>query len=210
MISAGRLTVNGSTATLGETVSPDDRILLDGERVSLPREHTHLALNKPAGYLTALRDDRGRPTISDLLPYIPGFVHAGRLDADTSGLVILTTDGSLANRITHPSEEMEKEYRLTVRNPAPDGVLTALASGPTLDDGPMNPPEITAINRSRTQTTFHLTIHEGRKRIIRRSCGAVGLSLLSLERVRVGPVELGDLSSGDYRPLADRELEGLG
>jgi 23S rRNA pseudouridine2605 synthase len=211
LIEAGRVTVDDETATLGLSVSGDETVLLDGRIIHLPTEHAYLALNKPAGYLTTLKDepDRNRPTVADLMPAIPGLVAAGRLDAETTGLLILTNDGQLAHHITHPSSEIEKEYRLTLRNPAPPGALKALASGPTLEDGTMSPPAISRIQKSGTHTTLHLTIHEGRNRIIRRACATVGLDLLSLQRLRIGPVWLGDLREGEHRPLTGAELEGL-
>lgn len=211
LIEAGRVTVNGGTASLGSSVSGDETVLLDGQRVLLPDEHAYLALNKPAAYLTTLKDepDKDRPTVADLMPDIPGLVPAGRLDAGTTGLLILTNDGPLAHRITHPSAEIEKEYRLTLKNPAPQEALSALAAGPILEDGKMSPPTLSRVYKTTDHTTLHLTIHEGRNRIIRRACVAVGLNLLSLCRVRVGSVNLGDLERGRYRPLTAAELGAL-
>lgn len=211
LIEAGRVTVNDKTATLGLSVSGDETVLLDDRIIHLPKEHAHLALNKPAGYLTTLKDepDRNRPTVADLMPAIPGLVPAGRLDAETTGLLILTNDGQLAHRITHPSSEIEKEYLLTLKNPTAPEALEALAAGPTLEDGKMSPPNISRIKKSGPHTTLHLTIHEGRNRIIRRACASVGLDLISLRRVRIGPVRLGNLGEGENRPLTDAELEGL-
>jgi 23S rRNA pseudouridine2605 synthase len=209
LILAGRVTVNGETATLGTTVTPEDEIELDGQPVRLPTAPVYLALNKPAGFLTTMSDDRGRSTVSDLMPDVPGLVPAGRLDADTTGLLILTNDGPLAHRITHPSSEIEKQYRLTLENPVPDEALAALAEGPTLEDGRMHAPELTNLRRGPATTTLDLTIHEGRNRIIRRACDAVGLRLISLQRTRVGPVNLSDLPEGEYRPLSPDELEAL-
>jgi 23S rRNA pseudouridine2605 synthase len=213
LISAGRVRVNGEPATLGATVSPhDDTVLLDGRPVTLPRHLAYLALNKPAGYLTTLRDEPGRdrPTIRDLMPPFPGLVPVGRLDAATTGLLILTNDGPLAHRIAHPSSEIEKEYELTVRNPAPPEALAALAAGPILEDGRMLPPKLEKVSNTGQTTTFRLIIHEGRNRIIRRACAAVGLDLISLKRTRIGPVALGDLPEGEYRDLSEDELEALG
>jgi 23S rRNA pseudouridine2605 synthase len=121
LIEARRVTVNDETATLGLSVSGDEEIQLDGRRVLLPPSHSSFALNKPAGYLTTLKDepDKDRPTVADSCPEVPGLVPAGRLDAETTGLLVLTNDGQLANRITHPSSEIEKEYRLTLKNPVP-------------------------------------------------------------------------------------------
>ncbi|MBA3426667.1 MAG: pseudouridine synthase [Rubrobacteraceae bacterium] len=211
LIEARRVTVNGETASIGATVVPDDEILLDDHPVSLPEVTVSFALHKPAGYLTTLKDEPGRDrkTVRDLMPDHPGLVPAGRLDAATTGLLILTNDGRLANRITHPSNELDKEYLLTVENPAPEEAFASLAAGPTLEDGPMRPPKLTHLHRAYHETTFHLTIHEGRNRIIRRACVAVGLNLIQLHRLRVGPVVLGDLPEGHHRPLSDEELEPL-
>jgi 23S rRNA pseudouridine2605 synthase len=211
LIEARRVTVNDETATLGLSVSGDEEIQLDGRRVLLPPSHSSFALNKPAGYLTTLKDepDKDRPTVAELMPEVPGLVPAGRLDAETTGLLVLTNDGQLANRITHPSSEIEKKYRLTLRNPVLPGALEALAAGPLLEDGPMSPPAISDRRNHGRTTTLNLTIHEGRNRIIRRACAAVGLDLVSLHRVRVGPVQLGDLAAGEHRPLTEAELGAL-
>jgi 23S rRNA pseudouridine2605 synthase len=210
LISAGRVSVNGEIATLGTTISPEqDRILLDGRRITLPKSLAYLALHKPAGYLTTMSDDRNRPTVRSLMPPLPGLVPVGRLDAATTGLLLLTNDGPLAHHIAHPSSRLEKEYEVTVKNPAPKEALAALAAGPVLEDGRMLPPKLTDLRRSPHQTTFRLTIHEGRNRIIRRACATVGLDLTSLKRLRVGPVLLGDLPEGRHRELTEEELDLL-
>ncbi len=211
LIEARRVAVNGETATLGLSVSGEEEIQLDGRRVLLPSTHSSFALNKPAGYLTTLKDEprKNRPTVADLMPDVPGLVPAGRLDAETTGLLVLTNNGQLANRITHPSSRIEKEYRLTLKNPVPAPALEALAAGPLLEDGPMSPPAVSNRRNQGRTTTLNLTIHEGRNRIIRRACAAVGLGLLSLHRVRVGPVELGSLAEGEHRPLTAGELGAL-
>jgi 23S rRNA pseudouridine2605 synthase len=212
LISAGRVSVNGETATLGAVVSRGDHVLLDGRPVALPTKLAHLALNKPPGYLTTLQDEPGRdrPIIGDLMPSLPGLVPVGRLDAATTGLLLLTNDGPLAHRIAHPSSEMEKEYEVTVRNPIPHGALAALAAGPTLVDGKMLPPKLDKVRSTEQETTFNLAVHEGRNRIIRRACAAVGLDLVSLKRTRVGPVLLGDLLEGHHRELTEAEVASLG
>jgi len=208
-ILAGRVTVNGETATLGATVTPHDEVSLDGNPVRLPDTHVYLALNKPSGFLTTTRDDRGRKTIADLMPDVPGLVPAGRLDLNTTGLILLTNDGDLAHRITHPSSEIEKHYHLTLKNPVSDRAIGALAAGPTLEDGRMHSPEVSNLVRNPSTTTLDLTIHEGRNRILRRACAVVGLRLLSLHRFRVGPIVLGDLPEGEYRSLTPEELGAL-
>jgi 23S rRNA pseudouridine2605 synthase len=210
LISAGRVEVNGRIAHLGESAAPTDRVLLDGQPVELPEEHVYLALDKPAGYLTTLKDDRGRPTVTELVPEdVPGLVPVGRLDADTTGLLLLTNDGRFAHRVAHPTGGIEKEYELTLQNPVPESRLAALASGPELEDGKMLPPKLTHLRRGSERTTLNLTIHQGRNRIIRRACTAVGLTLLSLKRIRVGPVKLENLPEGRYRELTDKELKIL-
>jgi 23S rRNA pseudouridine2605 synthase len=211
LISAGRVSINGTTATLGASVDPEDRVLLDGRPVTPPTRFAYLALNKPAGYLTTLQDEPGRDrkTVRDLMPRIPGLVPVGRLDAATTGLLILTNDGALANRVAHPSAGIEKEYEVTVENPAPKQRVASLAAGPVLEDGKMLPPKLTRLRRGPRGTTFHLTIHEGRNRIIRRACAAVGLNLTSLKRIRVGPVSLGDLPEGRHRKLTEKEVKIL-
>jgi 23S rRNA pseudouridine2605 synthase len=143
------------------------------------------------------------------MPNVPGLVPAGRLDRNTTGLLLLTNDGDLAHRVTHPSSEIEKQYRLTLQNPVSDEAIAALSAGPTLEDGKMHPPELSTLSRTHRTTNIDLTIHEGRNRIIRRACAAVGLRLDSLHRIRVGPVALGDLPEGQYRRLTPQELEPL-
>ena len=211
LISGGRADVNGRIASLGESAASTDRVLLDGRPVELPQKHVYLALNKPAGYLTTLEDEWSRPTVAELMPEgVPGLVPVGRLDADTTGLLLLTNDGHFAHRVAHPTGGVEKEYELTLQNPVPEDRLAALASGPELEDGKMFPPKLTRLQRHYPEkTTLNLTIHEGRKRIIRRACAAVGLTLLSLKRVRVGPVKLGNLPEGRYRELTYKELNIL-
>ncbi len=211
LISAGRVQINGRTALLGENVTPIDRVLLDEEPIELPLKHAYLALHKPRGYLTTLKDERNRPTVAELMPEnIPGLVPVGRLDADTSGLLLLTNDGPLAHRVIHPSSEIEKDYELTLTSVGDlKERLTSLAKGPELEDGKMLPPQLTRLRRGSDKTTLHLTIHEGRNRLIRRACAAVGLRLISLKRVRIGPVKLGPLPEGHHRPLTEKELEIL-
>jgi 23S rRNA pseudouridine2605 synthase len=203
--------VNGRVATLGEGVEPgEDRVLLDGRPVEPPHEHAYLALNKPRGYLTAMSDPHGRPTVADLMPGgVPGLVPVGRLDADTTGLLLLTNDGDLAHRVAHPSSGIEKEYRLTLRGTPTDDQLSALASGPNLEDGKMLPPKLSKLRKTPRATTLHLTIHEGRNRIIRRACAAAGLVVISLKRLRIGPVTLGDLPEGCIRELTQEEIATL-
>jgi 23S rRNA pseudouridine2605 synthase len=214
LISARRVKVNDRIASLGESITAADRVLLDGHPIELPQKPTYIALNKPKGYLTTLKDDRNRPTVAKLIPGdVPGLVPVGRLDANTTGLLLLTNDGPFAHHVAHPSSEIEKEYELTLA-PLPAKELkmriAALEWGPELEDGKMLPPKLICLRRAGEKITLSLTIHEGRNRIIRRACAAVGLTLLALKRVRVGPVKLGDLPEGQYRALTHEELRALG
>ncbi|AHY46731.1 TIGR00093: pseudouridine synthase [Rubrobacter radiotolerans] len=209
LIVSGRVAVGGEIAELGRTVGPEDRVTLDGRPVELPESRVYLALNKPSGYLSAMSDDRGRPTVADLMPDVPGLVPVGRLDAQTTGLILLTNDGDFANLVAHPSYTVEKEYALLLAPPVPDEALDRLAAGPLLDDGPMLPPKLTRPRKKGRKVQLNMTIHEGRNRIVRRACAAAGLRLLSLSRVRVGPVRLGDLQAGEHRPLSREELLAL-
>ena len=214
LISARRVKVNDRIASLGQSITAADRVLLDGHPVELPQKLTNIALNKPKGYLTTLKDDRNRPTVAKLIPGdVPGLVPVGRLDANTTGLLLLTNDGPFAHHVAHPSSEIEKEYEVTLA-PLPAKELkmriAALEWGPELEDGKMLPPKLICLRRAGEKITLSLTIHEGRNRIIRRACAAVGLTLLALKRVRVGPVKLGDLPEGQYRALTHEELRALG
>lgn len=209
LITSGRVQVNGALAELGMSVSFDDRVTLDGHPVAIPREYTYLALNKPPGFLTTLEDPQGRPTVKDLMPDVPGLVPVGRLDLDTSGLILLTNDGGFAHRISHPSFEIEKEYLVTVEGHAPTGALNSLSLGPLLEDGTMHPPLLKNIRYNGGTTSFHLTIHEGRNRIVRRACAAVGLKVIALKRVRIGAISLESLPEGYYRRLTLKEIEAL-
>lgn len=214
LISARRVKVNDRIASLGESITAADRVLLDGHPIELPQKLVYIALNKPKGYLTTLKDDRNRPTVAKLIPGdVPGLVPVGRLDANTTGLLLLTNDGPFAHHVAHPSSEIEKEYELTLA-PLPAKELkmriAALEWGPELEDGKMLPPKLICLRRAGEKITLSLTIHEGRNRIIRRACAAVGLTLLALKRVRVGPVKLGDLPEGQYRALTHEELRALG
>ncbi|MDQ3832183.1 MAG: rRNA pseudouridine synthase [Actinomycetota bacterium] len=212
LISSGKVKVNGQTAHLGESVSSTDRVFLDDKLVELPSKYAYFALNKPAGYVTTLNDERNRSTVAELMPEdVPGLVPVGRLDADTTGLLLLTNDGKLAHRIAHPSSGIEKEYELTLVTPEDslERRLAALISGPELEDGRMLPPKLTRSRCTREKIILNLAIHEGRNRIIRRACAACGLRLIALKRVRVGPVRVGALPEGRYRSLTEKELKIL-
>lgn len=207
IIRAGRVTVAGATVTdPARDVSDEDRVALDGTPVAARPERVVYALHKPAGVVSTARDTHGRTTVVSLIASPFRLYPVGRLDADTTGLILLTNDGELAHRLTHPSFEVPKTYRATVANP-PVGrdAIGALRRGVDLDDGPTAPAKV----RKLAPDTIELTIHEGHKRQVRRMCDAVGHPVTRLERVAFGPLALGGLKPGKHRRLNEAELRAL-
>jgi pseudouridine synthase len=213
LITEGRVRVNGAVETeLGAKVTSGvDIVDVDGSRV-VRREgaHAYYALNKPAGYLTTLEDPQGRPTIVDLMPKeAPRLFAVGRLDADTTGLLILTDDGDLAYRLMHPSFHVPKTYHATVAKLPSEAVLDGLRSGVQLDDGMTSPADAAVISGVAADCVVALTIREGRKRQVRRMFAMLGHPVLALSRVSFGPVELGRLAPGATRLLTIGEVQAL-
>ncbi len=207
LIRAGRVTVAGETvADPAADVTEADEVRVDGRRAEPVRDTVVYAVHKPLGVVSTASDPQGRPTIVSLVPRRERLYPVGRLDIDTTGLILLTDDGALAHRLTHPSFEVDKTYvarvaRAPVRAPA----LLALRRGIVLDDGPTAPARV----RRLAPDTVELTIHEGRKRQVRRMCDAVGHPVLALRRVGFGPLVLGDLPPGAHRRLTAAELTAL-
>jgi 23S rRNA pseudouridine2605 synthase len=207
MIADGRITVDGATVTdPARDVTGAEAIAVDGERLGTAPRRVVYALHKPAGVVSTAHDTHGRPTVVDLVPGGTRLYPIGRLDADTTGLILLTNDGELANHLTHPRYEVPKTYRAKVANaPVAEAALRALRSGVELDDGRTAPAQVRAVRPD----VLELTIHEGRKRQVRRMCDAVGHPVLGLRRVRFGPLALGDLAVGAHRRLTAAEVERL-
>lgn len=207
IVRAGRVTVDGEPVTdPARDVSVQNAVAVDGHPLSRPPERVVFALNKPPGVVSTARDPQGRPTVVSLVPHVSRLYPVGRLDADTTGLILLTNDGELAHRLTHPSFEVPRTYRAKVaRPPVRDEALRALRDGVELEDGRTAPARV----RRLAADTLELTIHEGRKRQVRRMCETVGHPVRALERVAFGPLRLGGLARGEYRELRPFEIERL-
>lgn len=212
MIRQGRVTVNGETASLGRSVEPEqDRVELDGKPVQKEQRRTVILLYKPRGVVSTSSDPEGRRTVQDYFREIPERLYnVGRLDLNSEGLLLMTNDGALANRLTHPRYGVEKTYYAVC-----DGRLTAseaarLTNGVELEDGVTAPARVDAVRTTqRGDTSFLITIHEGRNRQIRRMLEAVGHRTLRLKRERFGPLSLGTLAPGEWRKLSDEEIKKL-
>jgi 23S rRNA pseudouridine2605 synthase len=203
----GRVTVGGEVVRdPARDVGPDSDVALDGEPVAGAEERVVYALHKPAGVVSTARDPQGRETVVGLVPPAGRLYPVGRLDADASGLILVTNDGELANLLTHPRYEVPRTYRARVaRPPVEAAALRRLREGVELDDGTTAP----ARARRLAPDVVELTIHEGRNRQVKRMCAAVGHPVRSLERVRFGPLRLGDLQPGESRRLTPAEVERL-
>jgi 23S rRNA pseudouridine2605 synthase len=207
VVRAGRVTVDDAVVTdPARAVGPDATVKVDGTPVvSAPRSVVY-ALHKPAGVVSTARDPRGRRTVVDLVESPVRLYPAGRLDIDTTGLILITNDGELAYRLTHPRFEVPKTYRAEVANPPiKRAALETLRGGVELEDGRTAPAQV----RRRGEATLELTIHEGRNRQVRRMCAAVGHPVRQLERIAIGNLKLGALKPGSYRRLTESELKVL-
>lgn len=215
MIIDGRVEVDGQVVTeLGTRVDPDaSEIRVDGARVILDDSLVYLALNKPQGMHSTMSDDRGRPCIGDLVEHrVRGnkkLFHVGRLDADTEGLILLTNDGELAHRLMHPSYEIPKTYVATVNGAVPRGLGKKLKAGIELDDGPIAVDDFAVVDAVPGKTLIRVTLHEGRKRIVRRMLAAAGFPVQALVRTDIGAVTLGDQRPGSIRALRRNEIGEL-
>lgn len=213
LMTQGRVAVNGVVVTeLGAKVDPlVDVVTLDGREVRLSAGPVYLVLNKPMGVVTTMSDPQGRPTVASLVPVAenPGLFPVGRLDLDTTGLLLFTTDGELSHRLLHPRWKVPKTYRALVDGTPDERDLKRLRDGVALDDGMTAPAQVTVLGSAGPRTRVEITISEGRKRQVRRMFSAVSHPVVELHRTRFGPVELGDLGAGTWRELSAVEIAAL-
>jgi 23S rRNA pseudouridine2605 synthase len=212
LMASGQVEVNGELITqMGARVDPlSDVIRVNGRRLPPPSEFLYVVVNKPRGIVSTMADDKGRPDLRSLVPSGEArLFHVGRLDTDTSGLLILTNDGELAHRLAHPSFEVTKTYVALVRGDLSPAIAARLRAGIDLEDGPAAVDRIQVKDRSNGRTMVELDLHIGRNRIVRRMLDHVGHPVLELTRTAFGPLRLGNLASGSTRELSSRELGAL-
>lgn len=210
LIAAGRVTVDGEVVGLGSKADPQRQIVaVDGERIHVNPLLVHFLLNKPPGVVTTVSDPQGRPTVMELVPANPRVYPVGRLDRDTEGLLLLTNDGELANRLSHPRYQVEKTYVAQIRGTVKRSAVRQLLDGVELDDGPARARAVRELGTAQDRTLLELVLAEGRKREVRRMLSAVGIPLERLARVKIGPLALGDIGQGRFRPLTGAEVRAL-
>lgn len=211
MIAAGRVTVNGITAGLGDSAEEDDIVCVDGRKLSIAEERCYIILNKPRGYITTLSDERGRPTVAQLVEDVGVRLYpVGRLDFESEGLLILTDDGEAANALMHPSKEIPKTYLVKVKGTGFSEAAEKLRHPLTDTDGTrFQGGEVNILRSSGDVATFSVTIREGKNREIRRMCALCGLRVLRLRRIQQGEIKLGDLPPGKWRRLTQEEVAFL-
>jgi 23S rRNA pseudouridine2605 synthase len=211
LIAAGRVQVNGETARLGVRVDPQhDVVVLDGSQVPTASDLLHLAVNKPRGMLSTMSDERGRPCVGDLVVDLSTQLHhVGRLDADSEGLLLVTNDGALSHRLTHPSFGVPKTYLVELEGVVSRAATRQLREGVTLEVGPVTVDEVDVVDATASRSVLELSLHEGRHHVVRRICEQVGYPVTRLVRVAVGPIRLGDLKPGRRRHLQSEEVRAL-
>lgn len=210
IIKSGRVRVNGKVASLGQDVNEGDEVMLDNSKVSLKKNEYYI-LNKPKGYLSTVEDDKGRKTVLDLLPPTVGRIYpVGRLDYDSEGLLILTTDGELAQRLTHPSHEVPKTYLVRIEGTATEATLNPIRSGIEIEGGYVTKKcKAHIVETNKEYTKIHITITEGKNREIRKMFAAIGRVVTLLKRIKVGELTLRGLDRGAYRKLTKQEVAYL-
>lgn len=204
----GLVTVNGEIVeTLGTQVKEDDVVCFKGKEVYLQNSHEYYMLNKPIGYVTTANDERGRQTVLDLMKGIKSRIYpVGRLDYNTSGLLLLTDDGNLTYGLTHPKHHVDKTYEVKVKGKVSEDEVKLLCTGVLIDGRKTYPAKVQVLTQGPKSSRLQISIHEGRNRQIRKMCEAVGHEVLSLKRLSVGELTLGQLKIGEYRALTPKEV----
>ena len=210
LISAGKVKVNGKAASLGMEVSEGDEVTIDGRRVTLKKNEYYI-INKPKGYLSTVSDDKGRRTVLDLMPESAGRIYpVGRLDYESEGLLIMTTDGELAQRLTHPSHEVPKTYLVKIEGTATEATLNPIRSGIEIEGGYVTKKcKAHIVETNKEYTKIHITITEGKNREIRKMFAAIGREVTLLKRIKIGELTLRGLDRGEYRKLTKQEIAYL-
>ena len=211
LIKEGRVTVNEKIAQLGCRVESFEVVKIDGKVIKAAKSHDYFCLHKPRGYLSTRKDDRGRPTVMDLVDVAADtYIYpVGRLDFDSSGLILLTNDGELAQQLLHPSHEVTKTYRVRTSRPLSKGELRAFADGIPVEGRKTVPARINRLAGSRQPNWYEVELREGRKRQIRLMVAHFGAKVMQLVRIRMGPLTIRGIPEGQYRPLTDEEVKAL-
>ena len=212
LMAAGRVEVDGAVTTqLGAKVDPETAVIrVDGRRIPVAQTHVYLVANKPRGVVSSMADEQGRPDLRSLLGgRSERLFHVGRLDTDTTGLIVLTNDGEFAHRLAHPSYELTKTYVAQVEGVVKPKVRAQVLAGVTLDDGPLTVDAFKVVSSHDGRSMVEVVLHEGRNRIVRRLLDVVGHPVLRLSRTAIGPIRLGELAAGEVRDLTGGELGTL-
>lgn len=209
LIKEGRIRINGNIAALGDSADPEtDEILLDGRPLPSAEKRIYIMLHKPRGYVTTLSDEKGRPTVAELVDCGTRVYPVGRLDMDSEGLLLMTNDGAFANELMHPKLEVNKTYEVWVKGHH-EAATALLRRRITLDGYLIRQPEVKLLRAEGDRAKYLVTIHEGRNRQVRRMCEAAGMTVTRLRRVSEGKLQLGDLPLGKWRYLTDEEVHSL-
>ena len=211
LIADGKVSVNGKIVdTLGLDINPEcDNVIVDGKSVKLPNKFTYILFNKPKGCITTVSDDKGRKTIFDYVPSDNRVFPVGRLDYDSEGMLIITNDGELTERLTHPRNEIPKTYSVKIEGDIVESELAVLRAGVVIDEKRTKKCKLRVIDRTKTHTKLEMTIFEGRNREIRKMFEAIGKNVVFLKRIAIGDFRLGGLGRGEWRYLKDFEIDYL-
>lgn len=212
LIKQGRVKVNGITVSeMGVKVSDEDVVEVDGRKISLEQKKVYIMLNKPVGYISSVRDQFSRNTVVDLIKGVKERIYpVGRLDYDTSGLLLLTNDGDFAFRLTHPKHEMKKTYIAEVEGVPDSNDIESFQNGLRIEDYVTSPAELTVLEKKKSSSIVKVVIHEGKNRQVRKMCDAIGHPVISLKRIAIGDLYLKSLPEGQWRYLKEEEIKMLG